>query len=163
LFASRSFFCCCIFRFSLLRHDQILGFKPKAFWRLAPVVDVNGNALKFTWDKGREFNRGHAQALLEKVEKEGSGLYVNRSNSLLFILSFHDYYLFVYVYCHFCLTSSVLDMSEKPGKKPRPLPLNTVEMLKAASTRLSMGPQETMRVAEALYACYCAFVFLSYL
>jgi DNA topoisomerase IA len=42
-------------------------------------------------------------------------------------------------------------LSEKAGKKQRPLPLNTVELLKTASTRLSMGPQETMRIAENLY------------
>lgn len=45
---------------------------------------------------------------------------------------------------------SVLEVNEKFGKKQRPSPLNTVELLKTASSKLGMGPQETMRVAEGL-------------
>lgn len=39
----------------------------------------------------------------------------------------------------------------KEKKKPRPLPLNTVSLLKIASSTLGMGPQQTMKTAESLY------------
>jgi DNA topoisomerase-3 len=35
--------------------------------------------------------------------------------------------------------------------KSRPLPLNTVALLKIGSAQLGMGPQQVMRVAEGLY------------
>jgi hypothetical protein len=44
-----------------------------------------------------------------------------------------------------------VSVSTKEKFKPRPLPLNTVALLKIASTQLNMGPQQTMRVAEHLY------------
>mmetsp|Transcript_6206 Transcript_6206/g.17343 ORF Transcript_6206/g.17343 Transcript_6206/m.17343 type:complete len:395 (+) Transcript_6206:942-2126(+) len=42
-------------------------------------------------------------------------------------------------------------VSEKNERKSRPHGLNTVEMLRIASTNLNMGPQQTMHVAERLY------------
>lgn len=46
---------------------------------------------------------------------------------------------------------SVISFTKKQSKLQRPLPLNTVEMLKQASIRLKMGPHETMVIAENLY------------
>ena len=40
---------------------------------------------------------------------------------------------------------------ESPGFRARPVPMNTVEMLKVCSRALGMGPQQAMRVAERLY------------
>ncbi len=42
-------------------------------------------------------------------------------------------------------------VEKKEGVKKRPLGLNTVEMLRLASSRLGMSPQQTMVVAERLY------------
>ncbi|KFG42480.1 putative DNA topoisomerase III beta-1, partial [Toxoplasma gondii FOU] len=45
----------------------------------------------------------------------------------------------------------VVDVTEKEEKMPRPQALNTVNMLKLASQRLGMGPQQAMQTAERLY------------
>ena len=43
------------------------------------------------------------------------------------------------------------NITEKKDKQPRPTALNTVEMLKLASTVLNMSPHYTMQIAERLY------------
>lgn len=45
----------------------------------------------------------------------------------------------------------VLSVKETAGYRTRPLPLNTVEMLKQASKVLGMGPKECTVFAERLY------------
>ncbi len=46
---------------------------------------------------------------------------------------------------------AITNVQQVPGRRVRPLPLNTVEMLKLASRVLGMGPSTTMHVAERLY------------
>jgi hypothetical protein len=46
---------------------------------------------------------------------------------------------------------TVLSIEEKEGRKARPLPFNTVELLKAASKGLGMSPSAAMSCAERLY------------
>ncbi|XP_033112816.1 DNA topoisomerase 3-beta-1-like [Anneissia japonica] len=48
-------------------------------------------------------------------------------------------------------TARVLSVSKKEKSKQRPLALNTVEMLRVASSGLGMSPQHTMQIAERLY------------
>ncbi|KAI8468313.1 MAG: DNA topoisomerase [Monoraphidium minutum] len=45
----------------------------------------------------------------------------------------------------------VVSVSSKEERRPRPCGLNTVELLKAASSSLSMGPAHAMQIAERLY------------
>ena len=45
----------------------------------------------------------------------------------------------------------VTAVTEKEGRRSRPMPLNTVDMLKVASKALGLGPHEAMRTAESLY------------
>ena len=47
--------------------------------------------------------------------------------------------------------AKVVDVSSEKKSSSRPHALNTVEMLKAASSGLGMSPQDTMHVAERLY------------
>lgn len=42
-------------------------------------------------------------------------------------------------------------MTEKDQVKQRPLALNTVELMRAASAGLGIGPQTAMHIAEKLY------------
>lgn len=42
-------------------------------------------------------------------------------------------------------------MVEKVRSKPPPVALNTVDMLRVASSQLRMGPQHVMHLAEKLY------------
>lgn len=45
----------------------------------------------------------------------------------------------------------VVGVAEKPRSKAPPIALNTVELLRVASSRLHIGPKSTMDMAERLY------------
>jgi DNA topoisomerase-3 len=45
----------------------------------------------------------------------------------------------------------VVTLKRAQSKRQRPVPMNTVAMLKASSTHLGLGPHSTMQVAERLY------------
>ncbi len=45
---------------------------------------------------------------------------------------------------------SILKIATKEGRKVRPLPLNTVNLLKVASQKLGIGPHTAMHIAERL-------------
>ncbi|GBF93668.1 DNA topoisomerase [Raphidocelis subcapitata] len=48
-------------------------------------------------------------------------------------------------------TARVVSVSAKEERRPRPHGLNTVELLKAASSSLGLGPAHAMQIAERLY------------
>lgn len=48
-----------------------------------------------------------------------------------------------------------IDVREKEGRMLRPVPLNTVQLLKLASKNLGIGPHTAMRAAESLYLSGC--------
>uniref|UniRef100_A0A673WG20 DNA topoisomerase n=1 Tax=Salmo trutta TaxID=8032 RepID=A0A673WG20_SALTR len=52
---------------------------------------------------------------------------------------------------YWVIQAKVESVSKKEKAKQRPLALNTVEMLRVASSSLGMGPQHTMQIAERLY------------
>lgn len=45
----------------------------------------------------------------------------------------------------------ITDVSQKEKTKARPVALNTVELMRTASSGLSMGPHHAMQIAERLY------------
>lgn len=49
------------------------------------------------------------------------------------------------------VSNSVENVVEKEQVKPRPLALNTVELMRAASSGLGLGPHNAMMIAERLY------------
>lgn len=46
---------------------------------------------------------------------------------------------------------SVVSITQQEKSKQRPLALNSVELMRAASTGLGMGPHHAMQLAERLY------------
>ncbi|KAK9732423.1 Toprim domain [Popillia japonica] len=50
-----------------------------------------------------------------------------------------------------CSQAKVVNITNKEKYKGRPLPLNTVELMRVASSGLGMGPQHAMQIAEKLY------------
>ena len=47
--------------------------------------------------------------------------------------------------------AEVVGVAEKPRTKSPPIALNTVELLRVASSRLHIGPKQAMDIAERLY------------
>lgn len=60
-------------------------------------------------------------------------------------------YVFSYYSYYILRTFSVESVATKDLTKPRPLALNTVELMRAASSGLGIGPQTAMGIAERLY------------
>ncbi len=118
--------------FCVDRNDEIKSFTPEPFWTLDIVVDIKGHNVPLEWNRGRIFDEDAANMFLKTVmcwQKEGKGTSASGSTSHL--------------------TCTNIIKSEK--KKIRPLPINTVNMLKLASQSLGIGPHAAMRAAEHLY------------
>ena len=47
--------------------------------------------------------------------------------------------------------ATVTDVKSRPRSRGRPVPLETVELVKLASRKLRINAKETMRIAEKLY------------
>lgn len=63
----------------------------------------------------------------------------------------------------FILCPRVNNVMEKIRSKPPPVALNTVDMLRVASSQLHMGPQHVMHLAEKLYTQVCGVCSIEYL
>ena len=83
-----------------------------------------------------QVHRGSATALLDWARE---GLFDNEV-AHLFLSLIHEE-----------KEARVKSVSEKPRSKAPPIALHTVELLRSASSRLHMGPKQTMDVAERLY------------
>ena len=66
---------------------------------------------------------------------------------------------FAFSIIHNISITRVISVTTKEKSKPRPGALNTVEMLRVASSSLGIGPQQTMQIAERLYIQVCNRLF----
>ena len=103
------------------RMDKITSFKPETFWYLD--VDLQHS------ESGKVFNVKWSRVHL--FDKEIVYIFYNELRQ--------------------SGVARVIDVSLSQKTKPRPNALNTVEMLRAASTGLGMSPINCMHVAEKLY------------
>ena len=107
--------------FCVQRHIEIETFKPTPYWVLDLGVLKRGRMCRAQWASGRSFNQSKTVALVQLC-KDTPGV-----------------------------SAEVLSVVTKDKKQGRPTPLNTVQMLKAASKALGMGPHQAMQCAERLY------------
>ena len=112
--------------FCVMRHLEILSFKPEPFWRLEVTIrhkestPVHPLLLGVQSARGRIFDQQVAAVLGAEVRDGQAKL-------------------------------RVVSVKTKEERKVRPMGLNTVEMLKMASRGLGMGPKQAMNTAERLY------------
>lgn len=109
--------------FCVQRHLNIETFKPQPYFVLNLGIYKRGKVCRALWDSGRCFKRKNVEELLEKCMEEDSEPCM-------------------------AVVSSVVTKDKKQG---RPVPLNTVNLLKACSKALGIGPHEAMQTAERLY------------
>ncbi|THD19775.1 DNA topoisomerase [Fasciola hepatica] len=107
--------------FCVKRHDRIQSFKPESFWR----IKVNLAAIDGGSPLELLWNRDRL------FDREAAMVFLNRVKD--------------------CTSAEVLQVTRKEKVKPRPQGLNTVEMLRVASSALGIGPHTAMAVAERLY------------
>ncbi len=106
----------------MARHLDMETFKPEPYWTLDLGVMNSGSMCRATWDAGRSFDKNKVEALVAKCRDAVPAASVE--------------------------VSSVTTKDKKQG---RPVPLNTVALLKACSKALGIGPHHALSVAERLY------------
>eukprot|EP00929_Paragymnodinium_shiwhaense_P028201 TRINITY_DN16400_c0_g2_i5.p1 TRINITY_DN16400_c0_g2~~TRINITY_DN16400_c0_g2_i5.p1 ORF type:complete len:721 (+),score=99.31 TRINITY_DN16400_c0_g2_i5:594-2756(+) len=99
-----------------------MRFVPEPYWSIRMDAAKEGKIVKFTWGRQRLFDRLAVLALYELCLEEAE-----QPGAI------------------------VTSVREEPKSKWRPLPLNTVEMTKLASSKLRIAPAHCMRIAEGLY------------
>nr|CAB3267171.1 DNA topoisomerase 3-beta-1 [Phallusia mammillata] len=107
--------------FCVERHDKIQSFKPETFWQ----IDVDA-----------------------KCPDDGPSIRLDWARVRVFDQHVANMYL-SFVKDKTKAVVQAVKSSEK--KKARPNALNTVELLRTASSALGIGPQQTMQIAEQLY------------
>ncbi|XP_053384624.1 LOW QUALITY PROTEIN: DNA topoisomerase 3-beta-1-like [Mercenaria mercenaria] len=107
--------------FCVDRHDKIQSFKPETYWVIQVQVSCEGAERTLNLDWDR----------VRIFDKEVAQMFMG-------LIKASD-------------TARVTDITKKEKTKARPQALNTVEMLRVASSGLGIGPQQTMQIAERLY------------
>jgi len=107
--------------FCVQRHIDIETFKPEPYWVLELGIVKRGRRLRALWDAGRSFNRNKVEQLQLKALSESPSVAI------------------------------VQNVVSKDKKQGRPVPLNTVALLKACSKALGIGPHQALQTAERLY------------
>uniref|UniRef100_A0A7S1THE9 DNA topoisomerase n=1 Tax=Compsopogon caeruleus TaxID=31354 RepID=A0A7S1THE9_9RHOD len=108
--------------FCVARHDRIQAFQPQTFWRLALIARSSRN-------------QGHSISLSWERDR----------------IFNKDLCRAIAAEISSSPSATVTSVTEKKGRLSRPKALNTVEMLKMASSRLGMSPHRASHVAESLY------------
>ena len=108
--------------FCVDRYDEIQRFRPTSYFKLVAHILRSGIKTKLKWTRNRVMKeRSICNGYLSKMTQNGSAW------------------------------ATVKDVKTSTSKLPRPVPLNTVALMKAASTLLGMGPEQCMHIAEHLY------------
>lgn len=128
--------------FCVERHDEILQFKPEKYWKLdAKVAGRPGHVpvplpLPLPPPQVSQGGRGGTVVSLSWGRE---GLF-DKEVAHLFLVQVQD-----------CREARVVSVASKSRSKAPPIALHTVEMLRAASSKLHMGPKLAMDYAERLY------------
>ena len=122
--------------FCVDRHDEIKTFSPEPFWSVDVCVDVGGRPVKLDWSRKRLFDEDICRAFLHTLRPEVCDD-VTSGVSSVSLTGWVD--------------MVVTNVTKAETKRPRPVPMNTVTLLKLASSMLGIGPQAAMRSAEHLY------------
>ena len=104
------------------RHLEIETFKPEPYWTLDLGIYKRGKVCRALWDGGRSFNRNKILELIKTCFESSPPC-----------------------------TAKIASVVTKDKKQGRPVPLNTVSLLKACSKALGIGPHAAMQTAERLY------------
>jgi DNA topoisomerase-3 len=112
--------------FCVQRHIDMETFKPEPYWTLNLNVLKHGKTCKATWNSGRSFNRSKVESFVERSKGVADSAFTPV----------------------FATVTSIINKEKKQG---RPTPLNTVNLLKACSKVLGIGPHSAMQTAERLY------------
>lgn len=115
--------------FVVKRYDEIETFVAEKFWTIQAHASINsgmaGKTMKLalSWSRRKCFDETATNIFLHNIKNN------NTHND------------------HF----KILQLTTKMESRKRPQALNTVSMLKAASTLLGIGPQQALSIAEHLY------------
>ena len=107
--------------FCVERHDQILTHKPETYW----VLQVQVIAGTYNQKLALEWERARC------FDRDVAVMFLNLVKS--------------------DNTAKVVSITKKENQKEKPIALNTVELMRAASSGLGMGPSHAMSIAERLY------------
>ena len=107
--------------FCVRRHDEIATFQPENYYVIDAYIEKSGRKMDVDWGRGQVFDQTACFVFRDNILEDGGGKVV------------------------------VTDVEQKSERLTRPQALNTVALLKMASSQLGIGPQQVMRTAEDLY------------
>ncbi|KAF7457030.1 DNA topoisomerase 3-beta-1 [Cryptosporidium felis] len=107
--------------FAVQRRDLINSFIPEKYYLITATISKDSQLINLKWNRSRVFDQQVANCFFQLIQNKKP------------------------------LSSRVIGITRKNSRKLRPLPLNTVNMLKSASMVLGIGPFQTLNIAERLY------------
>jgi DNA topoisomerase-3 len=134
---------------------------PEPFWFLQLTVqhsaDSNNNSVVLEWERGRLFDQSIVEVFFKLITTNNNS-HNNGSRSNSNIITNNAAAATTITTTEKNINSNnnndeilCTEVKTFETKKTKPLPLNTIELLKLCSKNLSIGPQAAMRAAEHLY------------